>query len=187
MDRKVLIFTLAFFTAVLLVGIFWNDILEQANPSPPRLVEVSLERGLSHEPEVNGTYFIEGGILSDCAVAFTYDTPEVGSVDIYELDTRAYNILSGKNIAKPCSTSLIEGTIKLRFDQPLDSLSVSIWIGRTADNGESIYFQLLGTWRITDNQSVVFLHPNPESDYKLMSFPELKALVNQSGLYPVKP
>lgn len=187
MDRKVLVFTIAFFIAVLLVGIFWNDILEQANPSPPRLIEISLEKGLSNEPESTGTYFIEGALLSDCARAFTYDTPDVGVVDVYELDARAYNMLTGENSEVECSHSLIEGTIKLKFDQELNSLSVSVWVGRTAEDGKSIYFQLLGTWKITDNQSVVFLQPTPESDYKLMSVTELRELINQTGLFPIKP
>ncbi|ASJ00280.1 hypothetical protein [Thermococcus gorgonarius] len=186
-EKKVVALTLGFFTTILLLGIFWNDILETANPSYPKLLNLSVQKGLSKEAETDGTYFIEGPVLSDCAAAYTYDVPDVGVVNVYELDAEAYKLLTGKNITINCSHSMMDGTVKLEFDQPLESLSVSIWVGKTAYNGENVWFQLIGTWQITKNQTVIFIHPNPSEDSKVMSLSDLKKFVEENGLFVVKP
>jgi hypothetical protein len=182
MEKKVATIALAFFIAVALVGVFLGDILERASPAPPRLENITFTSGLSKEPEVNGTYYVEGPILSNCAVAFTYQTNELGQVDVYELDSKAYQYLAGKSIPSNCTGGMETGTLKLRFNQELEMLSVSIWVGTTSADKGDVYFKLLGTWQFTDNASMVFIQPSPEKDYKLISLAELEKMVNQTGI-----
>ncbi len=186
MERKVAVIALTFFIAVALVGVFMGDILERASPAPPKLEDISFASGISKEPEVNGTYYVEGPILSDCAVAFTYQTSELGQVNVYELDSKAYQYLTGDNVPYNCTGGMETGTIMLRFNQKLEMLSVSVWIGTTSEDKGDVYFKLLGTWQFTDNASMVFIQPSPEKDYKLVSLNELRAIANQTGIFRIQ-
>ncbi|WP_297486797.1 hypothetical protein [Thermococcus sp.] len=186
MRGKVLAISLILFVSFALVSVFWSQIAERANPSPPRLENLTLRPGLVGGPEVDGVYTVEGPIIDSCAVAYTYTTTGSGQVEVYELDDAAYSYLrTGRRGNETCRQGMKEGTVILKFDQPMESLSVSVWIGRTAEDGDSVYFQLLGTWRFADNASAVFIRPSPEKDFKLMSLKELSALVNSSGLYGI--
>ncbi|NJF24918.1 hypothetical protein [Thermococcus sp. Bubb.Bath] len=185
MERKVATIALAFFIAVAFVGVFMGNILERASPAPPRLENITFVSGLSKEPEVNGTYYVEGPILSDCAVAFTYQTNELGQVDVYELDSKAYQYLTRKNVPPNCSGGMETGTLKLQFNQKMEMLSVSIWIGTTSEDKGDVYFKLLGTWQFTNNASMVFIQPSPEKDYKLISLTELEKMANHTGIFRI--
>jgi len=186
MRGKVLTISLILFVSFTLVAVFWSQIAEKANPSPPRLEGLTLRPGLVKGSEIDGVYTVEGPIIDSCAVAYTYTSTGSGGVEVYELDGAAYSYLrTGRRGNGSCRQGMKEGTLLLKFDQPVESLSVSIWVGRTAEDGDSVYFQLLGTWRFADNASAVFIRPSPDKDFKLMSLRELSSLVNSSGLYRI--
>lgn len=187
MGRKVIVIALAFFAAVLIVGVFWGSIMEKANPSPPKLISVKLQRGNPRHSGGEGTYYIQGEILSNCSVAFTYQTPQVGEVTVYELDDKMYSFLTGKSEGKTaCSRERVDGTLALQFDQKLDGLSVEIWVGETANDGQHVYFRLIGTWQFMGNSTApIYIAPSPEKDYKLMKLEELKTLVKENGIHVI--
>ena len=183
MDRKITVIVVILFVSIALIGAFWGDILERANPSPPKLLNLKLSRGIFPGPETDGTYYVQGNILSDCTVAFTYTLPESGRVEVYELDWETYKAITGNQTYLNCSGKLIEGTLKIKFDQRVESLSIEIWNGRLSDDGSHIYFQLLGTWQFFDNLSAVYVEPSPEKDYKLITLQDLKDIVNSNGIH----
>ena len=185
MDRKITIIVVLLFISVALVGAFWGDILERANPSPPRLLYVELSEGITPGPEDDGTYYVQGNLLSNCTVAFTYLMPEPGRVEVYELDAATYKALTGNGTGKTCSDELIEGTLKVQFDQKLESLSIQVWNGKLSEDGANVYFKLLGTWQFFDNLSAVYVAPSPEKDYKLVTIQELKEMIKENGVHPL--
>ncbi|MDV3103246.1 hypothetical protein [Thermococcus waiotapuensis] len=188
MDRKVVLIALASFMAVLIVGIFWGSILERANPSPPKLISLELQRGNPTQGETEGAYSIVGNILSDCSRALTYQTPKAVEVQIYELDDKMYSLLTEKKEENTtCSKELVKGTLTLQFDRKLEGLSVEIWVGETASDGQHVYFRLIGTWQFTGNSTApLYLAPSPDKDYKLMKLEELKTLVKENGIHVIK-
>ncbi|MCD6523905.1 MAG: hypothetical protein J7K48_02755 [Thermococcus sp.] len=185
MDRKITIIVVSLFISVALVGTFWGDILERANPSPPRLVDIELKRGTFSGPEDDGTYYVQGNLLSNCTVAFTYLLPKQGKLEVYELDAATYKALTDNDTRKNCSDELIEGTLKVQFDQELESLSIQVWSGKLSEDGANVYFRLLGTWQFFDNLSAVYVAPSPDKDYKLMTIKELEEIVQANGIHPV--
>ncbi|ASJ02417.1 hypothetical protein A3L09_03690 [Thermococcus profundus] len=188
MDRKVAVIATAFFAAVLVVGVFWGDIMEKANPAPPKLISVTLQRGSSEHGEYEGVYQIKGEILTDCSVAFTYVTPEIGQVEVYEFDGKMYKFLTGKEIGNPtCSEELETGTLTLQFNQKLEGVTVDVWVGKTADDGDHVYFKLIGTWQFMGNSTTpIYLAPSPEKDYKLMKLEKLKNLTKEGGIHEIE-
>ncbi len=186
MDRKITIIVVLLFISVALVGTFWGDILEKATPSPPRLRDIELKRGTFSGPSSDGIYYVQGNILSNCTVAFTYLLPEQGRLEVYELDAATYKALTGNSTEGAYSSELIEGTLKVQFDQKLDFLSIQVWSGKLSEDGANVYFRLLGTWQFFDNVSAVYVAPSPDKDYKLMTIEELKEIVQTNGIYPVR-
>lgn len=187
MDRKITVIVVILFISIAVIVAFGRDILERANPSPPKLLDVELSRGIFSEPETDGTYYVQGNILSDCSVAFTYVLPEPGKVEVYELDGETYKAITGNQTDLECSGKLVEGTLKIRFDQTMEFLSIQIWNGRLSDDGSHVYFQLLGTWQFFGNLSAVYVEPSPEKDYKLTTLPDLEDIVNSNGIHPLTP
>jgi len=183
MDRKITIIVVLLFISVALVGALWGNILKRANPSPPRLVDVELSRGIVSGPEDERVYYVQGNVLSNCTVAFTYLSPEQGRVEVYELDAATYKALTGNDTRKNCSDELIEGTLKVQFDQELESLSIQVWNGKLSEDGVHVYFKLIGTWQFFDNLSAVYITPSPEKDYKLITVQELDEMVKKNGIH----